>query len=167
MDRGYLQGRKEMTALKGILVIKRTFLAHAWKPVLILSGSMVLTGCVHWPDIASECEQYGVMESNQPMGQIVHLQPLYRDQLDVVCADVKDATAKINPDAQISGCAISKDDGSVNAYYWVGDKCAMNHELCHAIHGAEHTERYLQELKIGMSRPYCPANQLKLAIGTG
>lgn len=123
---------------------------------------ILLSACVSWPEVATECDEYGVIEANQPMGDVVHLEAMYRDQLEVVCASVKEATAKINPDAQISGCAIPKSDGSVAAYYWVGDRCAMNHELCHAKHGTGHTERYMDELKRGVPMPYCPTNQLKL-----
>lgn len=136
--------------------------ARTCKQLFMISLPILLSACVHWPEVATDCAAYGVTEDNQPMGSVVHLEALYRDQLDVLCADVKEATAKINPDAQISGCAIPKSDGSVAAYYWVGDRCAMNHELCHAKHGSGHTERYLKDLENGHPMPYCPTNQLKL-----
>jgi hypothetical protein len=121
---------------------------------------VVLTACVHWPDIATECESYGVSEGHQPMGNIVVAEPLYRDELESKCEGAEHATARINPDAKISGCAVSREDGIVHAYYWVGDRCAMNHELCHAMHGAGHTARYERELADGVTMPYCPSNQL-------
>lgn len=139
------------------------FSSKACKRLFIFSIPILLSACVHWPEVATDCDAYGVTEDNQPMGSIVHLEPLFRDELDVLCADVKEATAKINPDARISGCAIPKEDGSVAAYYWVGDRCAMNHELCHAKHGTGHTERYMQDLERGVPMPYCPTNQLKLS----
>lgn len=137
---------------------------RAGKQLFVFSLPILLSACISWPEVATECDAYGVPEDNQPMGGVVHLEPLYRDQLDAQCADVKEATAKINPDAQISGCAIPQEDGSVAAYYWVGDRCAMNHELCHAKHGTGHTERYLQDLESGVPMPYCPTNQLKMAF---
>ena len=127
---------------------------------LLFSGTVFLAGCVHWPDIATECEAYGVTEADEPMGSIVVVEPLFRDQLDMQCADVKEATARINPDAQISGCVIPEHGGVAKAYYWKGDRCALNHELCHAKHGPGHTERYLSDLERGVPMPYCPENQL-------
>ena len=121
---------------------------------------LVFSACVHWPDVATDCESYGVTESHTPMGNIVHLEPLYRDELDVRCAGVDLSNAAFG--TEISGCVIAQDSGILNAYYWVGDRCAMNHEICHAKHGPGHTERYLQELKDGVPMPYCPRNQLRL-----
>lgn len=128
--------------------------------IVLLCSTVSLMGCVHWPDIATDCESYGVIESGEPMGNIVTIEPLFRDQLDVQCAGVTEAAAHLNPDAQVTGCAIPQDNGVVRAYYWKGDRCAMNHELCHAKHGSGHTERYLTELEQGVPMPYCPENQL-------
>lgn len=132
----------------------RTFLA------VVFCSAVALAGCLHWPDVATECDAYGVMENHEPMGTVVIAEPLFRDQLDVQCANIKEAAAEINPNAQVSGCVISQDDGIVRAYYWTGDKCALNHELCHAAHGPEHTEQYLADLESGVPMPYCPENQL-------
>jgi hypothetical protein len=127
---------------------------------LLFISTVTLMGCIHWPDIATDCESYGVIESGEPMGTIVTIEPLFSDQLDIQCAGVTEAAAHLNPDARISGCAIPHDNGVVRAYYWTGDRCAMNHELCHAKHGSGHTERYLRELQAGVPMPYCPENQL-------
>jgi len=126
---------------------------------------IVFTACVSWPDIAYDCESYGVSENNQPMGNLVHIEPQNREQLDVSCQAAENATAKYNThgETHFNGCAIPYRDGTVLAYYRVGDKCAKNHELCHAIHGTEHTERYKQQLESGVPMPYCPSNQLKLS----
>lgn len=138
------------------------FARRAGRGLLFLActASVLLTGCVHWPDVASECDAYGVTEANQPMGNLVVTEPLFREELDVVCADVKEATARINPDAQISGCVVPEGSGIAKAYYWTGDRCALNHELCHAKHGPGHTDRYLSDLERGVPMPYCPENQL-------
>lgn len=126
----------------------------------LFTGTLILAGCVHWPDVATDCDAYGVAERNQPMGSLVIAEPLFRDELDVRCADVREATARINPNAQVSGCVIPGTDGIARAYYWKGDTCAFNHELCHAKHGPEHTERYLADLQRGIAMPYCPESQL-------
>lgn len=141
-------------------IIKRTGRDARKFLAVVFCSSVVLAGCLHWPDVATECDAYGVMENHEPMGTVVIAEPLFRDQLDVQCADVKEAAAEINPNAQVSGCVISQDDGIVRAYYWTGDKCALNHELCHAAHGPEHTEQYLADLESGVPMPYCPENQL-------
>jgi hypothetical protein len=121
---------------------------------------LLFAGCVHWPDIAYDCESYGVREDNQPMGPMLAIEALYRDELDVNCAGVKEAVAQINHEAQVAGCVVPRQNGTVAAYYWVGDRCAMNHELCHVKHGTGHTERYDKDLKNGVPMPYCPVNQL-------
>lgn len=126
----------------------------------LTGAALLLGGCVHWPDIATECDAYGVTENHQPMGTVVLVEPLFRDELEIQCAGVKAAVARINPDARISGCVIPQPDGAAKAYYWTGDKCALNHELCHAAHGPGHTERYLSDLERGVPMPYCPENQL-------
>lgn len=129
---------------------------------LILSFlALTLTACVHWPDIASDCESYGVVENHQPMGEVMRIEPLYNDELNSRCGDVKVAIAMINPDSQIRGCVIPEENGVVSAYYSVGDRCAQYHEMCHAMHGGAHTERYMRELGEGHPMPYCPRNQLK------
>lgn len=119
---------------------------------------LLFTACVHWPDIATDCESYGVTENNTPMGHLVHLEPLYHDELNTRCAGVQHSNAA--HDTEIRGCAIPQGHGLVDAYYSVGDRCAMNHELCHAKHGPGHTERYVKELQDGVPMPYCPSNQL-------
>ena len=119
---------------------------------------LLFTACVHWPDIATDCESYGVTEANTPMGSVVRLEPLYRDELNTRCAGVDHSSAASG--TELSGCAIAQKDGTVDAYYWVGDRCAMNHELCHAKHGRGHTDRYTRELRDGVPMPYCPYNQL-------
>jgi hypothetical protein len=132
-----------------------------WK--LFLTGSclpLLFAGCVHWPDIAYDCESYGVREDNQPMGPMLPIEALYRNELDVNCAGVKEALARIKQDAQVAGCVVPQQNGTVAAYYGVGDRCAMNHELCHVKHGTGHTERYDNDLKNGIPMPYCPVNQL-------
>ncbi len=125
---------------------------------------LLFSACVHWPDIATDCESYGVLESGNSMGQINQVEPLYRDQLEETCAGVDFPAAAEG--TKVSGCAIPKDDGSVDVYYWAGDRCALNHELCHAKHGSGHTERYLQELKDGIAMPYCPQNQMSLKLSS-
>ena len=128
----------------------------------LFSGTIVLAGCVHWPDIATDCASYGVMEKHQPMGARVSVEPLFRDELDAQCAAVREAAARFNPEARISGCVIPQPDGTATVYYWAGDTCALNHELCHARHGSGHTERYLSDLEQGVPTPYCPENQLNV-----
>ncbi len=110
-------------------------------------------------NFATNCEAYGVMENHTPMGTLAHLEPLYREELNVRCAGVPEANAVSG--TEISGCVVPHENGVVEAYYWVGDQCAMNHELCHFRHGPGHTERYLRELREGIPMPYCPSNQLK------
>jgi hypothetical protein len=150
-----IKDENEMEIKKGNLKT-----AHAGFRALILSSlALTLTACVHWPDIASDCESYGVVENRQPMGDLMHIEPLYSDELNSRCSDVKVAIAMINPDAQIKGCVIPEANGVVSAYYSVGDRCAQYHEMCHAMHGGAHTERYMRELEQGIPMPYCPENQ--------
>ena len=125
---------------------------------------LFFSACVHWPDIATDCESYGVVESGESMGQVNLVEPLYRDQLNQACADVDFENAAHG--TEISGCTVPQDNGSIEVYYWVGDRCALNHELCHAKHGSGHTDRYLQELKDGIVMPYCPRNQLSLKLAS-
>lgn len=122
--------------------------------------TLLLVGCVTWPDIATDCEAYGVVEDHHPMGSIVNIEPLHREELNARCSEVKYAIAMIQPDAQIRGCVMPAINGTVSAFYSVGDRCAMNHELCHAMHGRRHTERYVRDLERGIPTPYCPQNQL-------
>ncbi|MDT8320698.1 MAG: hypothetical protein RQ826_09270 [Xanthomonadales bacterium] len=129
-------------------------------PLLVLLAAMCVSGCMHWPDINEDCESYGVTESRMPMGRMVHLIPLQRADLDEICIDAQSAAADSHPLNVINGCTIPMRDGRVLAYYRDGDRCAMNHELCHAKHGVEHTVRYLDELAAGVPMPYCPNNQL-------
>ena len=131
--------------------VRKFFLTLSCLPVL-------LAGCVHWPDIATDCESYGVSENYSPMGTLAHIEPLYRDELDVRCAGVAEENAAQG--TEISGCVIPHENGVVEAYYWVGDRCAMNHEMCHFKHGPGHTERYIREVHEGTPMPYCPENQL-------
>lgn len=119
---------------------------------------LLLTACIHWPEIATECEEYGVIEGNSPMGSVVHVEPLDHDELNTRCAGVDHSNAAGG--TEIRGCVIPQSNGMVNAFYSVGDRCAMNHELCHAKHGSGHTERYVKELRDGVPMPYCPSNQL-------
>ena len=121
---------------------------------------LLFTACVHWPDIATDCASYGVSEDRAPMGYVVRLEPLFRSELDQACAGVDHTNAAYG--TAVSGCVIAHANGLVDAYYWVGDRCAMNHELCHAKHGPGHTERYVRELRDGVPMPYCPPNQLSL-----
>ena len=126
---------------------------------LILSClPVLLAGCAQWPEIATNCAAYGVQENHSPMGTLAHLDPLSRDELKVRCGGVPAANALSG--TEISGCVIPHENGSVEAYYWQGDHCAMNHEMCHFRHGPAHTARYLQELQAGIPMPYCPENQL-------
>ena len=122
---------------------------------------ILLAGCVHWPAIATECETFGVREDDQAMGQMLHIRALHRDELDIHCAAVREATARNYPNAEVRGCVIPQSNGMVAAFYSVGDRCAMYHEICHARHGPNHTERYLRDLANGIPMPYCPNNQLK------
>lgn len=128
----------------------------------LLFVPMLFSACVHWPDIASDCESYGVVENYVSLGNVTQVQPLYRKELEEACAGVDFSNAAHG--TEISGCTIPQADGKVDVFYWVGDRCAMNHELCHAKHGAGHTDRYLQELKDGVPMPYCPQNQLTLGL---
>ena len=130
--------------------------------VLLSLLPFLFAGCVHWPDIATDCEAYGVLETGQPMAHYGRIEPLSADELDRQCESINAAVAKINPDAQIRGCVIPEADGMVSAYYSVGDQCARNHELCHVMHGTEHTARYLEKAENNHPRPYCPENQLQL-----
>ena len=132
----------------------------------ILILPFLMAGCVHWPDIATDCEAYGVLETDQPMAYYGRIEPLPADELDRHCASIKEAVAKINPGAQIRGCVIPEPDGMVSAYYSVGDQCARNHELCHVMHGTGHTARYNEKAADNHPRPYCPENQLQLLAGT-
>ncbi len=121
---------------------------------------LLMTGCTTLPELGTQCESYGVREDHLPMGTKVHIEPLYSDELRIHCADVKLAVSQHNSNANIRGCVIPGRSGLVSAYYRVGDHCAMNHELCHAIHGPGHTPRYLRDLRNGVPMPYCPENQL-------
>ena len=158
-----------MDAKKGVMNPNRArqhaIVIHARTILLTLSCLPVLfAGCAQMPakdfDFATNCEAYGVIENHAPMGTMVHIKPLYRDELKVRCAGVPEANAAEG--TEISGCTIPHPDGVVESYYWVGDQCAMNHELCHFRNGPGHTERYLRELREGIPMPYCPSNQLKL-----
>lgn len=126
----------------------------------LFCGALALSGCLHWPEVATECDAYGVAENHQPMGTVVVAEPLFRDDLDVACVGVTEPAARAHPDSKVSGCVIPQGNGVVTAYYWTGDKCALQHELCHAVHGPDHTERYLADLERGAPMPYCPENQL-------
>lgn len=121
---------------------------------------LLITGCAALPEPGTQCESYGVREDHAPMGTRVHIEPLYTDELNIHCAAVELAVKQHNSEAQIRGCVIPRASGDVSAYYRVGDHCAMNHELCHAIHGSRHTSRYLRDLQNGVPMPYCPGNQL-------
>ena len=143
-------------------IISRKYIGISWRDIFMICLPILFAGCVHWPDIAYDCEAYGVREDHQPMGSMVHIEPLQRDQLEVYCAGAE-LVALVNPDrgeVKINGCAIPYPDGLVRAYYWVGDNCARNHELCHATQGPRHTALYERDLRNGVSRPYCPSNQL-------
>ncbi len=96
------------------------------------------------------------------MGTVAHLEPLFRDELNIRCAGVNLDHAATG--TEISGCTIPRANGTVEAYYWAGDTCAMEHELCHIKHGPGHTERYLRELQAGVPMPYCPSNPLSLTF---
>ena len=147
-----------MNAIRG-----NSNLINAGLRLLMLAAIMFASAaCVHWPDVASDCQSYGVLETHQPMGHSVEIEPLYHDELDARCRDAKDAIAMVNPGAEIKGCVIPKDSGVVAAYYSVGDQCAKFHEICHAMHGSGHTERYERDLEQGIPMPYCPRVQLKL-----
>lgn len=146
----------EMETNKGILKINHAGI----RPLTLSCLTLILAGCVHWPDIATDCESYGVVENNQPMGHLMRIEPLYSDELEIRCRGVKNAIAMVNPDAQIRGCVIPETNAIVAAYYSVGDRCAKYHEMCHAMHGREHTQRYTRELEQGIPMPYCPQNHL-------
>lgn len=120
----------------------------------------LFSGCVHWPDIATECDAYGVREDHQPLGSLIRVEAVYGDELEIRCAAAKVAAVRNHPDLRIRGCVIPYTNGMVYAYYSVNDRCAMYHEMCHAIHGLNHTDRYLQDLEKGTPMPYCPGNQL-------
>ena len=152
-----VKDENEMETNKGNLKFNQAGLCS----LILTSLTLLLAGCVHWPDIASDCESYGVLENNQPMGHSMKVEALYSDELNVRCKDVKDAIAVINPDSEIRGCVIPKMNGTVAAYYSVGDRCAMYHEMCHAMHGPGHSERYTRELEQSIPMPYCPKNQLR------
>ena len=125
--------------------------------------SLSLAGCIHWPDIATDCSSYGVRPDNRPMGVLVGVEPLYHDELSVRCEGAKVAVIRIHPAAEVRGCVIAYENGTVEAFYSIGDQCAMLHELCHAAHGPSHTEAYEQDLQMGHPLAYCPRNQLKSA----
>jgi hypothetical protein len=40
----------------------------------------------------------------------------------------------------------------------------MHHELCHALHGTTHTQRYLDDVEKGVPLPYCPPNQFATGV---
>lgn len=141
---------------------KAFFKQPIFRLLSLLFVPLLFSACVHWPDIAQDCESYGVVENNNPLGHVTEVQPLYRKELDQACAGVDLSVAAHG--SQVSGCAIANPDGKVDVYYWVGDRCALNHELCHAKHGSGHTDRYLQEVKDGVPMPYCPQNQLSLKL---
>ena len=127
---------------------------------LPLLFSLFVVACAGYPEITTDCESYGVTEAGQPMGEVVHIAPLTLNELQVRCAAAEEVTVSAQVSAEIRGCAIPHRNGFIEAYYWVGDNCAMQHELCHARHGPGHTVRYLRELSAGIPRPYCPTNQL-------
>jgi len=127
---------------------------------LVLLFSFFLGACAGYPKITTDCASYGVTEAGQPMGEVVHIAPLTLNELQLRCAVVEEAMVSAQVATEIHGCTIPHRNGFIEAYYWVGDNCAMQHELCHARHGTGHTERYLRELSAGIPRPYCPINQL-------
>lgn len=140
----------------------RKYIGMGWRGIVLTCLPILFAGCVSLPDIAHNCEAYGVSEDHQPMGSMVHIEPLRGDQLEVSCAGAE-MVAFGNPvqgEIQISGCAIPHPDGMVRAYFRVGDHCAKSHELCHALHGRKHTARYEHDLRNGVPMPYCPRNQL-------
>ena len=141
-----------ITGLRRVLALRIPALA------LIL----FLSGCVHWPEVATDCEAYGVVERSQPMGTVLHMRPLGVAELQERCWNVRKDAATISRFSSIRGCVIPGSNGEVYGYYARGDQCAMYHEMCHAIHGVGHTERYLKDVESHHARPYCPENQLKL-----
>ena len=137
----------------------RNYIAGHFKTLNLVL--VLLIGCSTTPTvdhILYNCESYGVMENKKPMGTKIYLLPLSEDELQVKCSGVDISTAATN--TKIKGCSIPHNTGYVEAYYVIGDDCAMHHEMCHTVHGVTHTDRYENELKSGILRPYCPYNQL-------
>lgn len=128
------------------------------RAVLCACAPLLFAACVHWPDVSTECSLYGVAENQRPLGHIVVAKAVFHDELYARCGEIARDSLKINAAGTIAGCVVPHPDGTVYAYYRVGDRCALNHELCHALHGIEHTGRYLEDLTRGAAAPYCPPN---------
>jgi hypothetical protein len=137
------------------------------RATLCLCALLPLSACVHWPDVTTDCAPYGVAENHQPLGQHVIAKAVYRDELDARCVGTGNAHLRVRADSTVVGCVVPYPDGTVYAYYWAGDRCAMNHELCHAIHGTEHTQSYLDDLASGVAAPYCPRNPFRSRASAG
>ena len=96
------------------------------------------------------------------MASHIFVQPLQQDELGDACASVRHNVTMVHAQAEVTGCLIPRHNGTALAFYRAGDVCAMRHEICHALHGPKHTDRYLQDLANGMSLPYCPPNPFSL-----
>lgn len=134
---------------------------------ILLCAALALNGCVHYPDIqvAHSCEAYGVAENHEAMGSVVHMTPLGQQELQKTCMTAPGVAARLSNGQQIRGCVFTGRNGELYGYYSAGDRCAMYHEMCHALHGVEHTHRYRQDIENGVPMPYCPSNQLSLVAG--
>ncbi|MBT8039081.1 MAG: hypothetical protein KJN78_02440 [Gammaproteobacteria bacterium] len=136
----------------------RTALLLASAGIIALLNS----ACVSWPDIESNCDAYGVVETYQPMASRIHVQGLPHDELRKVCSGGNGPRALMRDRFIVKGCVIPTGNDSVYAYYAQGDRCAELHERCHARHGTRHTDRYMHDLFSDKPMPYCPKNQLSL-----
>jgi len=77
------------------------------------------------------------------LGQLSAINELPDSEIERVCGQGK------------AGCSIEMVD-TVRVYYRTGDDRTMRHELCHVMHGRQHTVDYTQRVIAGDPRPICP-----------
>lgn len=94
------------------------------------------------------CERYGVLETGNSMGAILIAEERFQDDLEVVCGEPE-------PPHERAGCVIQVVEG-VAIFWRHDDPYAKNHEICHALNGPEHTEKYERDLANGHPAPYMP-----------
>jgi len=122
------------------------------KKLILILILILLASCQKYPDPNEPggCEPYGVEELNHPMGEINSINEVYDSEVVKFCGHSGWV------DRQLEGCAKINENDTVDIYYRTGDKCTLNHEICHAKHGKQHTNRYIKDLLNKHPRAACP-----------
>lgn len=86
---------------------------------------LTLTACANargpW-----DCESYGVRVTHAGLGQLASVSELRDSDIERICGPGK------------SGCTTHYVD-TARVYYRAGDNWTLRHELCHVMHGEDHT----------------------------